>query len=253
MEHTRKCCQDVRYSVAIINMAYDEERFSTWFQQTFRGVAFVHLMKLKHSDVGFVHFEKYSQAKNFYEANRHKTFGSGIRVQSSMDNGGRFAVYIDDNAQQGASIASSSSFSGTSRHSSQKRPRTTSTTGEIRPTLDQLEVAIRGGAASSTTQDPHHQHHRPQPPQIMYTQHPQQLQQQYQQLEMRHNTFKRYVAEIFRSLNVNVPSGRIPDVNNVEQYVHELLAILRRQGPVGEQQQNAIRDFVEGLLRGDDN
>ncbi|KAI9278886.1 hypothetical protein BDA99DRAFT_554487 [Phascolomyces articulosus] len=245
MERTRNYCRDVRYSVAIINVAYEEERFSTWFQQTIRGVDFVHLIKLKHPDIGFVHFKTFTEAKKFYAANKGKTFRSGISVQASKLSNGRFVVYIDEHAQQGASIASSSSsslsFADTSHHrSSQKRPQ-------------QLELAIRGGAPSSTVQGHHHQHHRPQAPQAMYTHHPQQLQQQYQQLEMRHNTFKRYVAEIFRSLNVNVPSGRIPDVTNVEQCVHELLAILRRQGSVGEQQQNTIRDFVEGLLRDGDN
>ncbi|GAA5797520.1 hypothetical protein EDC94DRAFT_581646 [Helicostylum pulchrum] len=59
--------------------------------------------------------------------------------------------------------------------------------------------------------------------------------------------FKRAVSEVLTALNVPVPPGITPDVDHVEGYVSHLQAILRRVGPIREQERIQIQECVKGF------
>lgn len=59
--------------------------------------------------------------------------------------------------------------------------------------------------------------------------------------------FKRAVSEVLSALNVPVPTGMTPDVDHVESYVAHLQSILRRVGPIREQERIQIQECVKGL------
>lgn len=59
--------------------------------------------------------------------------------------------------------------------------------------------------------------------------------------------FKRAVSEVLSALNVPVPPGITPDVEHVESYVSHLQAILRRVGPIREQERIQIQECVKGF------
>jgi hypothetical protein len=59
--------------------------------------------------------------------------------------------------------------------------------------------------------------------------------------------FKRAVSEVLSALNVPVPAGIQPDVDHVESYVAQLQTILRRVGPIREQERIQIQECVKGL------
>ncbi|KAG2236351.1 hypothetical protein INT48_008333 [Thamnidium elegans] len=59
--------------------------------------------------------------------------------------------------------------------------------------------------------------------------------------------FKRAVSEVLTALNVQVQPGITPDVDHVESYVSNLQAILRRVGPIREQERIQIQECVKGF------
>jgi hypothetical protein len=65
--------------------------------------------------------------------------------------------------------------------------------------------------------------------------------------------FKRAVSEVLSALNVPVPAGVTPDVEHVESYVAQLQIILRRVGPIREQERIQIQECVKGLGNGNGN
>lgn len=59
--------------------------------------------------------------------------------------------------------------------------------------------------------------------------------------------FKRAVSEVFSALNVHVPPGISPDSEHVENYVSQLQLLLRRVGPIREQERVQIQECVKSL------
>lgn len=59
--------------------------------------------------------------------------------------------------------------------------------------------------------------------------------------------FKRAVSEVLSALNVPVPAGITPDVDHIESYVSQLQIILRRVGPIREQERIQIQECIKGL------
>ncbi|KAG2193440.1 hypothetical protein INT47_006969 [Mucor saturninus] len=59
--------------------------------------------------------------------------------------------------------------------------------------------------------------------------------------------FKRAVSEVLSALNVPVPAGTTPDVDHVESYVAQLQTILRRVGPIREQERIQIQECVKSV------
>lgn len=65
--------------------------------------------------------------------------------------------------------------------------------------------------------------------------------------------FKRAVSEVLTALNVNIPAGITPDVDHVESYVSQLQVILRRVGPIREQERVQIQECLKGLHNNNNN
>ncbi|KAI9349947.1 hypothetical protein BD770DRAFT_394718 [Pilaira anomala] len=65
--------------------------------------------------------------------------------------------------------------------------------------------------------------------------------------------FKRAVSEVLTALNVNIPAGITPDVDHVESYVSQLQVILRRVGPIREQERVQIQECLKGLNNNNNN
>jgi hypothetical protein len=68
----------------------------------------------------------------------------------------------------------------------------------------------------------------------------------------RFNEFKRSVTEIFQHLNVPIQGGAPPSAD-IEGYVNHLQVILRRVGPIREQDRVQIQDCVRGAMSGNNN
>lgn len=68
----------------------------------------------------------------------------------------------------------------------------------------------------------------------------------------RFNEFKRSVSEVFQHLNVPIQGGTPPSVD-IEGYVNHLQGILRRVGPIREQDRAQIQDCVRGVMSGINN
>jgi hypothetical protein len=63
------------------------------------------------------------------------------------------------------------------------------------------------------------------------------------------NEFKKAVAEIFTLLKITVPGAPGSPAENIEVYVNELLAMLKRVGPICEEDDAIIRDCVNTVWK----
>lgn len=59
--------------------------------------------------------------------------------------------------------------------------------------------------------------------------------------------FKRAVSEVFSALNVQVPPGISSDSEHIENYVSQLQLLLRRVGPIRDQERVQIQECVKNL------
>ncbi|KAI8997064.1 hypothetical protein BDB01DRAFT_769695 [Pilobolus umbonatus] len=62
------------------------------------------------------------------------------------------------------------------------------------------------------------------------------------------NEFKRSVSEVLSNLNVPIPGGMLPVLDNIENYVNQLHVILKRVGPLREQDRAQIQECVKGAM-----
>lgn len=62
--------------------------------------------------------------------------------------------------------------------------------------------------------------------------------------------FKKAVSEVLSALNVPVQSGVTPDLEHVESYVSQLQTILRRVGPIRDQERIQIQECVKNIPNG---
>lgn len=60
--------------------------------------------------------------------------------------------------------------------------------------------------------------------------------------------FKRAVTDVFEGLNVPVPSGQRVTIDKVEDYINELRSMLIRTGPVRDQDQRKITEYVQDMI-----